>query len=131
MILLLRVNVFSIALLVTISFLGLGCKEYNYLRSDAEVIQSDFLKRFPVGSTMDEIEKSLQAEGMTLKVSKNTGFSRWEKEDFVEIGKRSIRVELGEYRSSLLTITSVTAFWAFDEQNKLIEVWVWKTIDGP
>ena len=43
------------------------------------------------------------------------------------IGERSLRVYLGNY--SLITRVYVDAFYAFDEDGKLIEILVWKVWD--
>jgi hypothetical protein len=45
------------------------------------------------------------------------------------IGNKSIRVSLGDYQNMPFT-TNVTVFWGFDNEGKLIDVWVWKTQDG-
>ena len=50
----------------------------------------------------------------------------------VVVGATSAKAYLGWYWSfeSILPFrTDVTAFWAFDDKGKLVEVWVWKTTD--
>lgn len=44
------------------------------------------------------------------------------------VGKKNIRSDLGDY--STIFTTNVTVFWGFDEQSKLIDIWVWKTVDA-
>ena len=43
------------------------------------------------------------------------------------IGEKSISVLIGEYRT--IFTTSVTVFWGFDENSKLIDIYVWKVND--
>jgi hypothetical protein len=45
------------------------------------------------------------------------------------VGQKHIRAEMGHYHT-LPFITSISVFWAFDEEGKLIDIWVWKTVDG-
>lgn len=44
------------------------------------------------------------------------------------IGEKSISVFIGEYRN--LFITSVTVFWGFNKNSKLVGVHVWKVEDS-
>ena len=45
------------------------------------------------------------------------------------VGVTSIEAEVGRYW--LPFCTTVTAFWGFDSEGRLIDVWVWKTPDAP
>ena len=48
------------------------------------------------------------------------------------VGSSSLEMHLGEYRELPIPLsTDVTAFWGFDGNGRLIDVWVWKTTDGP
>lgn len=78
---------------------------------------------------------ALETRGYKPVPSKGKGFWRQESyEPMTVVGVSSIRVNLGDYRSALtfffLFITNVTAFWGFDAEGKLIDIWVWKTTDA-
>ena len=45
------------------------------------------------------------------------------------VGVRRICTELGSYQG-LPFRTDVTVLWGFDQQGKLIDLWVWKEQDG-
>ena len=101
------------------------------MKKTEEEIQSELLAQFPLGSKIDEVEKGLRVRGIQPQVSKNAGFLKQQKGDSRVIGSQSIRSHLGDYRSSIFLVTSVTAFFAFNNQDELIDIWVWKTTDGP
>lgn len=67
-------------------------------------------------------------------ISEKTGFSKQGKGvPSTVVGVKSIRTEIGEYRDpqfGFIFITSVTVFWGFDENSKLIDIYVWKTTDA-
>jgi len=44
------------------------------------------------------------------------------------IGEKSIRVSVGSY--GFIFKTNVTVFFGFDEDSKLIDIWIWKTTDS-
>ena len=98
------------------------------LRMPAPFIEASLLKTAPLGSTSDEVLRRLQAKGFHPTLTP-TGFYKQKIPSKPEVvGTSSIRVELGEYRTPF--VTSVTAFWGFDKAGKLIDVWVWKTVDA-
>jgi hypothetical protein len=99
------------------------------LRMPASFIEASLLKMTPVGSTSDEVLHRLQGKGFHPTLV-STGFFKQEKLAKPEVvGTSSIRVLIGEYR--IRFTTSVSAFWGFDKTGKLIDVWVWKTVDAP
>lgn len=60
------------------------------------------------------------------------GFSRSGSGENEVIGKKSIRISLGDYRiiSNYYFITDVSVFFGFNVNDQLIEIWVWKTTEG-
>ena len=46
------------------------------------------------------------------------------------IGTQHLRASLGDYQGIPFEV-NVTAFWGFDADGKLIDIWVWKTFEGP
>ena len=89
------------------------------------------LKETPVSMKFNKVINKLETMNYDLKVSKNAGFLKQEKGQSKTVGVNSIRVHLGDYWTFPFFRTSVTAFWGFDEDGKLIEIWVWKTTDSP
>ena len=84
-----------------------------------------------MGSSMTDVEAMIHRNGWKLDyISTNAGFYDQRTNPPRQIGMQSIRGELGEYRAILLS-ASVSAFWGFDREGKLIDLWVWKTWDGP
>lgn len=65
-------------------------------------------------------------------INYKNGFRRYGSGENEEIGKKSIRVSLGDYRiiSNYYFVTNVSVFFGFNENDELIEIWVWKTTDG-
>jgi hypothetical protein len=108
-----------------------SCTNDSDLRRLPEDIRADLLKEYPLGSTISDVEAKLRAKNLEPKVYRNVGFLKQENATSEEVGDQSIRVELGGYRSSFLLYTSVTVFWGFNARSELIDIWVWKTTDGP
>jgi len=126
-----------ICALLAIVLVAISISLSNPLRRSQEKIKESILELTPIGMGMDDV----------LKVIENN--KRWEiryvRYDFgyrrpgipdpadvalgrgTYIGEKSIRVFLGDYRN--IFITSVTVFWGFDENSKLIDVYVWKDAD--
>lgn len=102
----------------------------NPLRKSQEQITEDILKLTPIGTSMEDVIKVIESRRKweLEHINYENGYRyRKEKEDKI-IGEKSIRVFIGDYRN--VFVTSVTVFWGFDENSKLIEVWVWKDQDS-
>ncbi|MCM2275790.1 MAG: hypothetical protein NDI75_13460 [Candidatus Didemnitutus sp.] len=97
-------------------------------RSEA-AIEKSLLAATPLGSSTREVIHSLEKKGVTAHLDSVGVYKQKAGAPDQVVGVKSIRVFLGEYRSPL--VTSVSAFFAFDAEGKLIDVWVWKTVDGP
>jgi hypothetical protein len=81
---------------------------------------------------MKKVEAYCLQYAKPCSVSVKSGFLKQEiGQPMMTVGKKSIRGEFGEYRESLFIVGSVSVFWAFDESDKLIDVWIWKTYDSP
>jgi len=99
------------------------------LKKDPQVIRGELLREKPLGTSMVEIERWLTKEKKLELKKTNTGFLKQDVVPTVVVGAKSINAKLGEYRSPLLT--TVVAYWGFNDRGDLIDVWVWKTTDGP
>ena len=109
-----------------------------------KLIRANLLRLTPVGTDMKDaiavIESNKKWEIMyisnefgymlTLGGMPETYYPRYSPDILPEkiIGKQSIRATLGSYRT--IFITSVVAFWGFDENSKLIDIHVRKEVDA-
>jgi hypothetical protein len=103
----------------------------NPLFKSEETLQNDILKLTPLGTSIDEVIKIIKTrkKWRITQISNDHGYIYQKSYPLKEIGNKSIRAEIGEY--GFILVTNVTIFWGFDENSKLIDVWVWKTTDGP
>ncbi|MBQ8688239.1 MAG: hypothetical protein IJ512_06790 [Ruminococcus sp.] len=107
----------------------------NPLRHSKEGIRARLLKQTPVGTDMDDVIQYLenQEDWEIRYVNHTSGYNYFHGEPYeanvgTEIGEKSIRVYLGEYRNPLAV--DVSAFYAFNADGKLIDAAIMKTIDG-
>ena len=92
-------------------------------------IRNSLLKQTPLGSSFDQVRSFAERQGWRPHGEWN-GFQRQEAGKLPEtVGVTSIEAEVGRYW--LPFCTTVTAFWGFDSEGRLIDVWVWKTTDSP
>jgi hypothetical protein len=105
----------------------------NPLRRSPETLRYKMLKKTPIGMEMGEVEKIAKEIGGRTEISTIAGFDKQDPNDHRTIGAKSIRTDVGDYWAipPLPIITSVTYFWGFDENGKLVDIWVWKTTDAP
>ena len=100
----------------------------NPLRKSEEEIKANILKLTPIGTSMDDVINVIESNeswGWEGYISPN-GFPVDVSGD--PIGEKSISVILGSYRNIFKTY--VLSRWVFDENSKLIEVFVNKYILG-
>lgn len=98
-------------------------------RPDAALHEVVFGKT-PLGSSMEEVRTVVQQEGWELRrFDTQRGFHDQRARPDRVSGAKHIQANLGDYQSLPFT-ANVTVFWGFDETGRLIDVWVWKTVDG-
>lgn len=128
-------KVFSKTLLIVLLLCGLvtACKAGGISpRTDAETIRRNFLAQTPVGTSFEDVMGKLSARGYRAIPSLTAGFLRQEKGQLaVTVGVSSIRADIGDYWTFPFLTTSVSAFWGFDAEGKLMDIWIWKTTDAP
>ncbi len=104
----------------------------NPLRRSDEKIREEILDVTPIGSSIEDVIRVIENKKnwkWNGRVQPN-GFSKTiAGRPTTVVGSQSIRVFVGEYRN--IFATTVTVFWGFNENSKLIDVWVWKTTDVP
>ena len=119
------VCVILLLILVILAFIFL-----NPLRRSREAINQELANVTPIGISYFEAAEKLQARFGNIKKNEKTGFFLQEIAHQEVIGTKSIQVHLGDYYHFPIGITSVEAFWGFDDAGKLIRIWVWKTTDS-
>lgn len=103
----------------------------NPLRRSEAHIRAELLSAMPLGSPLESVEQYIVREGWEVVwISKTHGFNHQDLSPSREVGTKSIRSNLGDYQD-IPFAANVTVFWGFNDQSKLIDIWVWKTWDAP
>lgn|SRR5690554_5014118 len=95
-----------------------------------DAIRDQLIQETPIGLSVYEVEKKLKERG--LKPALFTGYGALEenKELVNGIWASSISANLGEYSLFPFFITSVVAFYGFDEEYTLVDIFVRKSVDS-
>ncbi len=119
-----KLVVLSCALLVA------ACASISSMRSEEEITAS-LLNITPIGSTFAEVEAVARKKGWKdLKISPNRGYYDDSSHPERTVGKASITVTIGEHPWLPLGTEGAYAAWGFDENGRLIKIWVHKVIDS-
>jgi hypothetical protein len=102
----------------------------NSLRRSKDVIEKQLQKITPLGTQYNVAVKLLEQHFSEIQQNTNTGFLKQEGPTQEVIGVKSIEVPLGSYRNFPFGSTWVRAYWGFDENGRLLEIWVWKDEDS-
>lgn len=108
----------------------------NPLRKSNEEIKEAVLSIIPLGTNIDDAIELIEGENWTVRsiVDNGVGFDDDNKpsepgmNDVRVLGEKSIRVHMGDYRSPF--VTSVVAFFYFDDEARLIGVAIRKDVDS-
>jgi hypothetical protein len=119
-----RSSVIGLTIGITVAGCAVWVISNPLLRSEAS-IEAALLRTLPLGSSIDDVVRALRTRGVDVKVLPTGVYKQKNPAKPEVVGVSSIRMELGTALG-----THVTAFWAFDDNGKLIDVWVWKTSDG-
>jgi hypothetical protein len=112
------------AILLVVILVG-GCSD---LRRNAEKIEASLLLLTPLGSSPEAVLEVVKAKRWKTAGYRLNGFYRQRPKAEV-VGVSSIEASLGDYWFFPIGTTNATAFWGFDENGRLIQIWVWKTTD--
>lgn len=127
-----RKMIFYIILALLVIVLGSVCISYlfNPLRKSEASIRTDILEITPIGMNIDDALNVIENENWTnVGINYSRGVSRVEIQQLNEnVGTKSIKARLGRYTTFFET--QVIAWWAFDENLKLVDVFVRKDIHG-
>jgi len=124
-----------------LTLLVVSWNSFNLIRNDEESLRKKLLLNTPITSSFSEVEDyARKHDWKTVKIDKNSGFYDQRKNQckigkintsgLCIVGKSYIEYDLGHYKDLMFFITSISAFYGFDENNNLIEIWVWKTTDS-
>ncbi len=85
-------------------------------------------QQFPIGMSFEDASELAQANYSDVKILKDVGSYRQQGAPRVLVGHHSIIFHFAEYRQ-LFTV-SLEAHLAFDENGKLSDIWVERTVDA-
>ena len=112
-------------------------KALNPLRRSSEQIRENMLQQTPIGTSMEDVIKVIEShEKWKIDyVANDIGYSMMggapgdasDREKPI-IGKKSIRAVIGAYTNFFNT--TVTSYWGFDENSKLVNLHIHKDTDG-
>jgi hypothetical protein len=104
----------------------------DWRRSSDETIRERLLEAAPLGSSLSEVEAVVKNGRWPYEVHARRGFYDQRVRPARVVGAQHIEANLGDYLNIPIPLPSnVTVFWGFDPDGRLIDVWVWKTTDGP
>ena len=99
------------------------------LEQSEETIQMRLLYEAPLGSTAEQVEAMILGHGWEMMYPlANRGFYDQRVKPARDVGAKHLRASLGDYYD--FWKVNVTVFWGFDQDERLIDVWVWKTSDA-
>ena len=127
----LRWFIFCVAPLLIVSAIGVRVSN-DWRRGSDESIRERLLKAAPLGSSLVEVEAVVKSGGWPYVVEREQGFYDQRLRPAQIVGSQHLRASLGDYINIPIPLpTNVTVFWGFDADGRLIDLWVWKTTDGP
>jgi hypothetical protein len=105
---------------------------FSPMRLPPSIIRNSFLREVPLGTALPDLEHYLINERhLVVKVSKGGFYMQEPPARSKIVGAKTVSANLGTYTSIFLLETSVKAFFGLDENDCLIEIWIWKTVDAP
>jgi len=108
------------------------------LRLSEGKIRDWVLKRTPLGTSLEQVRVYTDSKAWRDRFYVEDGGTYWGHNYWLDgnapagqtVGDKSIRGDLGDYLNAALGTTQVTAFWGFDTNDQLVNVWVQKSAGG-
>ena len=97
----------------------------NPLWQPAPLIRANMLNLTPKDTSMEEVIRVIKENWEWEGYIADVGYLRQDVTPRVRIGEKSIKVFQGKY-PFVIFYTYVTVYYGFDENDKLIDIWVWK-----
>ncbi len=92
-------------------------------------VRNELLEKTPIGTTFDQVLSFCASNNLKCRQSNTTGYLNQKTGQIV--GVKSIWAVVSERKEMPLSTTSIAAYWGFDKDGRLLDIWVWKTIDAP
>lgn len=127
-----------ICCVLAITLLQLILLLVNPMRRSESLATNYILRLTPIGTDMDEVIRIIEnhRNWNIARINREQGFAHPRQgglsieQGRTIVGEKSIRVDMRRYIPFVFfpfMETNVSMFWAFDEDGKLIEVYVWKS----
>lgn len=126
-----RNNFKIFVLLLSVMCMTGGCA--ISLRRPAEKIRKEFIEDFPPNSSLEQVASGLKSKGFDPEIYRKCGFLKQDIYSPIEVvGSKSIEVHLGSYSNCTFPFFTeqVTAFFGFNEEEELVDIWIWKDTDS-
>lgn len=108
-----------------------SCYWSNSLRRSDESIKRELLVHYKLGTNIEVVIGQLREREVWFEVSTISGVNKQKDGHSEVLGSKSIDAFLGDYHSSIYILTVVSAHFAFNDKNELIDIFVSKTLEGP
>lgn len=87
------------------------------------------LQQTPMGSSFEDVQVYCVKNSLKCAQSSTAGYLN--QDTGKTVGVRSIWAVVKERSYNPFMKTSISVFWGFDQDGKLLDIWVWKTTDAP
>lgn len=114
-----------------------SCGNNNALliKSSNQNIINESLKLNPIGSSWETVINYCASSKIKCDAYASKGYvhhpNGYSSKRSSVIGEAHIRHSMGSYKNTIFTNLSKTLFWVFDDDKKLIGIWVQQDIDAP
>jgi hypothetical protein len=130
---------------ISLAVLSGGCSTTRLLHQSPANIRDSLIKRTPVGTRQEDVVTFLKKEGWPASTSTNVpmmGIAGGPMRPLVDYPGIAGHIPDGEVKSTLqaelgsiwiwpLFQKNVEAYWLFGTDNQLLDIWVYKYIEGP
>jgi hypothetical protein len=118
---LLRYKICFISMLGIAMFLVSGVGEAS--------VRDHMLKQTPIGSSFDQVLEYCVSKKLKCYQSTTAGYLN--QDTGKTVGVNSIWAVVKERKRTPLTREATSVYWGFGADKRLIDIWVWKTVDAP
>jgi hypothetical protein len=122
------------AVLVIAGLIGVTVLAAHPLRWPEAALRARLFWSVPLGTPMADVKRFIERNGWTIDTySEDRGFYDQRVRPAVMTGAKHIQASLGDYTAFALIMplrANVTVFWGFDESSRLVDLWVWRNIEG-
>lgn len=91
--------------------------------------RDELLKATPKGSSIEQVLSLCSSRGLQCHRSDTAGYL--DQDTGKVVGVRSVWATIKTERSTLPMVSTTSAYWGFDRDGHLLDIWVWRTTDAP